>query len=405
MFFTKTRAYELASLLEQKGISDIVISPGSRNGPLVHTFTSNDFFDCRLIVDERSAGYFALGIIQAKQKPVVIVCSSGTATLNYAPAIAEAFYQEKPLIVITADRPEYVINQLENQCLNQKNIYNNHTKKSISLPLEDNEQNSLFAIRELNEILNCATSGQQAPVHINIPFEEPLHQLSTKTPPPVKNITLAEIEMSLSTTEKENLLNVVKASKKIVILVGQNDSDEEFNTTLTAFANKTNAVVLAEHLANITHSSALRQIDVVVSNILEHSPHNFQPDLLITCGRQVVSKNIKTFLKKYKAKVHYHIGENTTHIDTYDILHKLFIMPATQFFQQATQVCENIGISTEYIDKWHTRYTTMCDVYQDYLTACPFSDMRVYGEIFKHIPEHSIIHLANSSPVRYGLQP
>jgi len=113
MISTKKHIQQLAALLLRKGITDIVISPGSRNSPMINTFSGIEAFSCRNIVDERSAAYFALGLSLAKQKPVAIVCTSGTATLNYAPAVAEAFYQNIPLIVLTADRPDYWIDQAE----------------------------------------------------------------------------------------------------------------------------------------------------------------------------------------------------------------------------------------------------------------------------------------------------
>jgi 2-succinyl-5-enolpyruvyl-6-hydroxy-3-cyclohexene-1-carboxylate synthase len=140
MISTKKHIQQLASLLLTKGIDDIVISPGSRNGPLTHTFAGSGLFNCRSVVDERSAAYFALGLAQAKQKPVAIVCSSGTATLNYAPAVAEAFYLNIPLIVLTADRPDYWIDQAESQCIRQESIYRNFVQKEISLPLGESEK-------------------------------------------------------------------------------------------------------------------------------------------------------------------------------------------------------------------------------------------------------------------------
>jgi len=173
----KKHVQQLASLLLSNGIEDIVISPGSRNGPLIHTFAGNALFYCRNIVDERSAAYFALGLAQNQRKPVALLCSSGTATLNYAPAVAEAFYRNIPLIVLTADRPDYWIDQQENQCIQQQGIYANFTKKEISLPLGETENELWLAAREINECLNLAVSGTPAPVHINIPLEEPLHNL------------------------------------------------------------------------------------------------------------------------------------------------------------------------------------------------------------------------------------
>ena len=151
MISTKKHIQQLAALLLAKGITDIVISPGSRSGPLVHTLATNKEFNCRNIVDERSAGYFAIGLSESIQKPVALVCSSGTSTLNYAPAVAEAFYRNIPLVVLTADRPSYWVDQLENQTIRQNNIYRDFIKKEITLPLNETEKDVWFAEREINE--------------------------------------------------------------------------------------------------------------------------------------------------------------------------------------------------------------------------------------------------------------
>ena len=165
MITDKKHIQQLTALLLKKGITDIVISPGSRNAPMINTFTGISEFNCRNIVDERSAAYFALGLALAKQNPVAIVCTSGTASLNYTPAVAEAFYQNISLIVITADRPDYWIDQAESQCIRQENIYRNFTKKGISgikdimtndafVGLSGTKENSLYLRAFLKEHKN-----------------------------------------------------------------------------------------------------------------------------------------------------------------------------------------------------------------------------------------------------------
>ena len=161
MISKKKHVQQLASILQAKGITDVVVSPGSRNGPLIHTLALSGLFNCRSIVDERSAGYVALGLAQELHKPVALVCSSGTATLNYAPAVAEAFYLNIPLVVITADRPGYWIDQGENQTIRQQHIYNDFCKKEVNLPLGESEKELWYAGRIINETINTANSGLQ----------------------------------------------------------------------------------------------------------------------------------------------------------------------------------------------------------------------------------------------------
>ena len=116
-------AQTVVQLCKAKDISNIVISPGSRNAPLTLGFTNDSFFNCYSIVDERCAAFFALGIAQQTQKPVAVLCTSGSALLNYYPAVAEAYYSDIPLIVLSADRPKYLVGIGDGQTINQKEVY------------------------------------------------------------------------------------------------------------------------------------------------------------------------------------------------------------------------------------------------------------------------------------------
>ena len=124
---------DLVEICRLKGIQQIVVSPGSRNAPLIELFHSYHEFKLHSIVDERSAAYYAHGIALATQKPVALICTSGTAVLNYGPALAEAYYQRVPIIAITADRPEELIDQQDNQTIRQKNVFQNFVKGSLHL--------------------------------------------------------------------------------------------------------------------------------------------------------------------------------------------------------------------------------------------------------------------------------
>ena len=129
-------AQTVVELCKAKNIKHIIISPGSRNAPLTLGFSTNKFFKCYSIVDERSAGFFALGIAQQIKCPVAILCTSGSAMLNYYPAISEAFYSDIPLIVLSADRPKHLINIGDGQTINQKHVFENHILYSAYLKLD-----------------------------------------------------------------------------------------------------------------------------------------------------------------------------------------------------------------------------------------------------------------------------
>jgi len=166
----------LADIFIKKGLTDIVISPGSRNAPIILSFANRAGINAFSIVDERSAAFFALGLALNSKKTVAIACTSGSAVLNYASAISEAYYQKIPLLVLTADRPPHLIDVADGQTIRQKNIYNNFIKKSYQLPVLLNTKEKLRATEELiNEAINNCLFPEPGPVHINIPFDEPIY--------------------------------------------------------------------------------------------------------------------------------------------------------------------------------------------------------------------------------------
>jgi 2-succinyl-5-enolpyruvyl-6-hydroxy-3-cyclohexene-1-carboxylate synthase len=401
MITDKKNIQQLASLLLKKGITDIVISPGSRNAPMINTFTGIPEFNCRNIVDERSAGYFALGLALAKQNPVALVCSSGTATLNYAPGIAEAFYQNIPLIVLTADRPDYWIDQAESQCIRQDGIYQNFTKKGISLPLGESEKELWFAARQINECLNLAISGTPAPVHINIPLEEPLHQLIEIVLPDVKEIELAEIQSKIDENELIQLAESFNNSQKILILAGQHNPNPGLENILAELVAKTGTVVLHEHLSNLSDPQFCGSIDTLMAAILDENAEEFQPDLLITFGGQFVSKALKQFLRKNKPAQHWHLSLGGEHFDTYQSLTKVIKTDAADFFEAISEKVQSADKT--WFQQWKNKETQVNQLRNEFLKNVEFCDLKTFDLICKTIPENSVIHLGNSSPVRYGL--
>lgn len=401
MISTKKHIQQLASLLLAKGIDDVIISPGSRNGPLTHTFAGSGLFNCRNVVDERSAAYFALGLAQAKQKPVAIVCSSGTATLNYAPAVAEAFYLNVPLIVLTADRPDYWIDQAESQCIRQVGIYSNFTKKEISLPLGESPKELWFATREMNECLNLAVAGTPAPVHINIPLEEPLHDLVDAELPAIKEIEAEEMLTTLSASAIEKLAGQFNRAEKVLVLAGQLIPNPGLENILSELVEKTGAVVLKEHLANLNDPQFVGSIDTLMAAMLEDVPDDFQPELLISFGGQQVSKALKQFLRKHKASQHWHLTLSAEHFDTYQSLTKVISMDAADFFEALQPKLTTKGKS--YLQLWKNKEARVNTLRDQYLAQTEWSDLSVFEQIRKAVPENSVLHLGNSSPVRYAL--
>ena len=388
MISDKKHIGQLAAILLAKGVSDVVISPGSRNSPLIHTFVGCGKFHCYSIVDERSAAYFAIGLSQALRKPVVIVCSSGTAALNYASGVAEAFYLNVPLIAITADRPGYRINQMENQCIVQNHIYQDFTAMGVTLPLGESETELWHAGRLINECLN---KGKNRPVHINIPLEEPLNGLTEDKLPDVKIIDIHEGCADIP---------ALPTSCKVMILAGQQLPDTETSKLISELIDKHSVVVLKEHLANIHCPQSIGNLDLLMSFIKPRS-EDFRPDLLITLGGHIVSKSLNRFLKINKPVEHWIISTSNDHSDTYQALTKIINTPVNRFLRFLIE--QDFSGSSAYLKEWKQAEQKVTSIRQEYCTNLEFCDMFVFNRLSEFIPNSSVIHLGNSTPVRYAL--
>ncbi|MEL7588418.1 MAG: 2-succinyl-5-enolpyruvyl-6-hydroxy-3-cyclohexene-1-carboxylic-acid synthase [Prolixibacteraceae bacterium] len=401
MISAKKHIRQLASIILARGIDDIVISPGSRNGPLIHTFAGSGQFNCRNIVDERSAAYFALGLAQGKKKPVVLICTSGTAALNYSPGVAEAYYLNVPLIVLTADRPEWWIDQAESQCIRQDHIYSGFIKKEVTLPVGESEEELWFANRMINECINTAISGSKGPVHLNIPLDEPLHDLLDEELPPVRIIETASAQPVLKEQELDFLASAYNQAGQVMILAGQQFPDPELENLLAELAAKTGVVVVREHLANLNHPEFCNSVDLLMPAVKMTSCEDFCPEVLISFGGQLVSKSLRHFLRQNKTCEHWHLTMSNEHTDTYQSLTRIIPQNATLFFKQL--MSRAVVKDKAYLRRWKEKERQINHLRNEFITRTEFCDLKVFNLISKAIPKNSVVHLGNSSPVRYAL--
>jgi 2-succinyl-5-enolpyruvyl-6-hydroxy-3-cyclohexene-1-carboxylate synthase len=399
MISAKKNAQYLAAILLKKGITDIVFSPGSRNAPLINTFAATEGFRCLNIVDERCAAFFALGMALNLRRPVAIACTSGSAVLNYAPAIVEAYYQKAPLLILTADRPTEWIDQGDGQTIRQKNVYANYIKHSFNLPDRiKNEEDAWLAARLINQACNHLLYPEPGPVHINIPFTEPLYDLVEEKLPAIKSITVHETEKKLSEQEIHSLADAWNGSSRIMILAGQMLPNAPLNTILTDLATDPSVAVLTETISNLSGDRFNSCIDNALSAIADEVL--YRPDLLITLGGQIVSKKIKTFLRKYRPGVHWHFSLAGEHMDTFMSLTD--IIPADPFiFLNSLKKYVSPGKS-DYGENWRALDHVTQERQALHLADCKYSDLKAFSLVQSHLPEHSLVHLSNSTPVRYA---
>jgi 2-succinyl-5-enolpyruvyl-6-hydroxy-3-cyclohexene-1-carboxylate synthase len=400
MFSNKTNILQLASLMLQYGIRHVVLSPGSRNAPLIHTFTQHPGFTCYTVVDERSAAFFALGLSRKLQQPVAACCTSGTALLNYGPAIAEAFYQEIPLLVISADRPEAWIGQADGQTIPQNGAFAAITKKSVQLPEPANDTDEWYCNRLINEALIQLTANGNGPVHINVPLSEPLYQFTTPALPEARKMTFHTAKQQVETEQFQSVWN---ASSKRMIVVGQLPPKNGLDRVLTALLEKGDAVVLAEQIANVHLPQQIANFDLVLASLPEEELNTIAPDLLITLGGHLTSKRLKQLLRKYKPQYHWDIRPDGKVKDTFRTLTDLVPVDAADFLQQLTESIDpSEDKSKEFSNLWQEKSMTVEQEVTRFLKEAPFSDLSVINAFIKCLPKQSSLHLSSSAPIRYA---
>lgn len=393
MYSSKKNVLETVALMKAFRISEVVLSPGSRNTPLIQSFASDPFFHCHSVVDERSAGFFALGIINRIQRPVAVCCTSGTALLNYGPAVAEAFYQELPLVVLSADRSAAWIGQLDGQTLPQPGIFNSLVKKSVQLPDIQNKEDQWHCNRLLNEALNAATNG---PVHINIPISEPLFDFSVETLPEVRRF---QVMNPLLMSGLQSLMEQYEQSEKTLILIGQLPANPvELTKWLEKFRLERSEVVLVEQLGQYQTSDSIGNFDALISTWDAETAQAFAPDMLITLGGHVVSKRVKKWLREHPAKQHWHVGMNGLP-DTYgQATHFLQTTPEA-FLQSVLPIKKKK--TEDLVSPWVLRWNlASVNLPEPDRSALPFSDITVTGAFLKAVGKKGVVFTGNSSPVR-----
>lgn len=413
-------AQTLVLYFKSRGVKNIVISPGSRNAPLTIGFTKNTFFSCYSIVDERCAAFFAMGMAQHLQEPVAVLCSSGSAMLNFYPAVAEAFYSDIPLIVVSADRPSYRIDIGDGQTIRQENVLEKHigysanlkqdvshvtntiSKYGKSLLNESQEEIQKYNEGEVTKALAVAFD-EKYPVHINVPFEEPLYGRVE-----VPSVQIKDFEKSLKedTSSEENweeLANVWNNSPRKMVLVGVNQPNTIETKVLEALARDPNTLLFTETTSNLHHPEFFESIDSIIAPIekSENSDELFkklQPELLVTFGGLIVSKKIKAFLREYKPKQHWHVDIKKAN-DTFYCLTKHIKISPNRFF---TNMGENGSGESDFKAFWENKKEKYEEKRGAYLQKIPFSDFVAFDQIIKKIPKGYQVHLANSSTVRYA---
>ena len=393
MYSDKKNIQQLVALLQAHQVRKIVLCPGSRNAPIVQSIVNNPYFSCTAVTDERSAGYVALGLALNGGQPAAVCCTSGTALLNIHPAVAEAYYQQVPLVVISADRPQAWINQMDGQTLPQPGVFGTLVKSSVHLPEIHSEEEEWYCNRLINEALLELYHHGRGPVHINVPISEPLFEFNTADLPEVRVIK-RYVGLNEYNESYDTLIDRLNGYSKRMMVAGQ-------QMMIYLFDRYKNKVLsngftwFSEYLGNqTTAGQPIHNFDAVLYSMLEKEYPRYQPELVITYGGHLVSKHLKKYLRKYPPKEHWHVAADGQVVDLFGVLTTVIEMSPFEFLDRiAVQMKDT---KTTYPQLWENKAKQIVE------PPLSYTSFGVVGQVMKVIPQPAVMHLANSSVVRYA---
>ena len=383
MYSNKENVNQLTALLAAYGIRHAVVCPGSRNAPIVHNLNACPDIACHPVTDERSAGFYALGMAQALHEPVAVCVTSGTALLNLAPAVAEAWYQHQPLIVISADRPTEWIGQLDGQTLPQPGALGCFVRRSVSLP----ESCPWYCNRLLNEVLLDALTDDPRPVHINVPITEPLFTFDVPQLPAVRKILRLSPTRDYDSLPPQLVDGLANARRPMIVFGQTNPHNFENCGTGFLFSH---FIVLHESLSPFPHVSHFDE--VLFAGSIE------APDFIIHVGDTIVSKRLRHFLRQAGEAQTWRISQSGDVEDTFQNLCGI-VVGDPEFVLQSLddKLCHRSCQGTEYRRQWLAALTQASCQAADYRPAySQMAAVRYFEEVF----HEGVVHYANSTAIR-----
>lgn len=389
---------QLPPLCATLGVSYVVTSPGSRSAALTLAFSAFPDLTTISVRDERVAGYVALGLAQMSMKPVVIVCTSGTAALNLAPAIAEAYFLQVPLLVLTADRPPEWIHQYDGQTIFQENMFGPHVKKAFQWLPEDSEAQSWFARRTFCESIWLSQQAPAGPVHINVPIREPFYPSADAYPLDFPSVHHIQGGICLSQpfpSFLDSWLDQLWESKKPLWVVGQ-QSDVDLSDALAKLSKY--LPVVSDSIGQVSPEHALTFQDAWAPFLTE----KHLPSTLISSDKSVLSKPLKVFLRQFPAPEHIHIQASSDWTDPFQTLTEWLNTPPIVIVEAILEKIANQGVPSSWAG-YREGFLTLNAHVRDFLSdvAIPPSDASVVRQVMQQIPAHSILHGGNSMAIRY----
>lgn len=400
----------LLDVLQAHGVKHIFLSPGSRNAPVLISASLRESLRKHIVTDERNAAFVALGMAMVSREPVALCCTSGTALYNYAPAIAEAFYQQLPLIVITADRPREWIGQDDSQTLIQPGALDNIVKRSYDIPVDSNNPDTLWMVERIaNEAMILATSRQQGPIHINIQFGNNLSETATRTR---RAAVVCEIkaEERIAPAQLESLAEIL-AGHRVLVAAGFMPPDNKLNNALAQFAKLPNVWVMAETLSNLHLPPCAYSVDTTLTAMSAAEKKEMQPDVVISIGGALVSRMLKTFIREAHPQHVWTLGDTAAGVDCFQALSAHIDVSPTTFFKAIVPAVKRANKRIEkdvdkdvdnYADKWLHIYKQAERRIIRHADYAGWSELSAFRHILDNIPQNTNLFLSNGTPVRYA---
>ncbi|MGN0238363.1 MAG: 2-succinyl-5-enolpyruvyl-6-hydroxy-3-cyclohexene-1-carboxylic-acid synthase [Lepagella sp.] len=409
---------ELLDVMMAKGVETLVISPGSRNTPLLIGAAARRELRKIIITDERTAAFSALGIGMVTRRPVGLICTSGTALYNYAPAVAEAYYQHVPLIVITADRPAQWIDQDDSQTLRQFGALQNIVKRSYDIyaeigmttPCANPEyetEREWYVNRIANEAINVATSSQPGPVHINMQFADPLNETVKYYPKKPREVRPVATARSVRPEALREIAYHLM-DRRVMVVAGFMPKDYRLPWALRDFTKLKNVTLLSETISNIDIDEDTSMVDSILTQVNKEQLQELAPDIVISVGGALVSRMLKDYIRRNDCLEHWTLGDTDISVDCFQHLtHHIDVSPA-EFFEQAKGEIDKILLlgqkykHPDYREKWQKIRSEIRSYNKKRISAAPWSELKALDKVFESIPADYNLFMSNGTSVRYG---
>lgn len=340
-----------------------------------------------------------------------MVCTSGSAGYNFAPAVAEAFFSQTPLLVFTADRPAEWIAQHDGQTIHQTELFGKHVKKAYQLPQQYDHADDQWAVnRIINEAINLSMQEPKGPVQINVPLREPFYPAPKEKITYSKDVRIMEEvrnQYELTAEQTDQLKREWGKFNKVLVVAGQHEYDTALMAALDAFAKAQPAAIVGDITANLNSLDvSILHSDVFLNHAPEDVKKSLRPDLLITFGKSVLSKSLKLYLRKYAPKAHWHIQAAGLIADSFQSITKIINTTPTTFFEAIQSLEKRKQFENQkqanYQRLWEMEELRAVRSVRDFFTKEAFGELELVHEVLRQLPPLCNLHLANSMSVRYA---